>query len=124
VVAVVSALRHWKADKAGPKPARWARLNLGVLAALNLAFVVGFAAILAAGLDELIFAVPKGLYAVLTLPLVALLLGGLAVFLLVRVWREGYFTRASRLFHTAGVVAAIAFVWFLSYWNLLGYRIG
>jgi CubicO group peptidase (beta-lactamase class C family) len=124
VVAVVSALRHWKTDKAGPQPARWARLNLGAIGALNLAFVVAFASILAAGLDELIFAVPKGLYAVLTLPLVALLLGALAVFLLVRVWREGYWTRASRLFHTAGVVAAIAFVWFLNYWNLLGYRIG
>jgi CubicO group peptidase (beta-lactamase class C family) len=124
VVAVVSALRHWKSDKAGPKPARWARLNLGALGALNLVFVVAFASILAAGLDELIFAVPKGLYAVLTLPLVGLLLVALAVFLLVRVWREGYWTRASRLFHTAGVVAAIAFVWFLNYWNLLGYRIG
>ena len=85
---------------------------------------MAFASILAAGLDELIFAVPKGLYAVLTLPLVALLLGALAVFLLVRVWRERYWTRAARLFHTAGVVAAIAFAWFLHYWNLLGYRIG
>ena len=35
-----------------------------------------------------------------------------------------YWTRGARLFHTAGVVAAIAFVWFLNYWNLLGYRIG
>ena len=124
VFAVVSALRHWKTDKAGPKPARWARLNLGVLGALNLVFVVAFAAIIAAGTDELIFAVPKGLYAVLTLPLVGLLLNALAVYLVVRVWREGYWTRASRFFHTAGVVAAIAFVWFLNYWNLLGYRIG
>jgi len=124
VVAVVSALRHWKTDKAGPKSARWARLNLGALGALNLAFVVAFAAILAAGLDELIFALPKGLYGVLTLPLVALLLVALAVFLLVGVWREGHWTRAARVFHTAGVVAAIAFAWFLNYWNLLGYRIG
>ena len=124
VVAVVSALRHWKTDKAGPKPARWARLNLGILGALNLIFVVAFASIIAAGTDELVFAVPKGLYAVLTLPLVALLLDALAMFLLVRVWREGYWTRASRFLHTAGVVAAIAFVWFLNYWNLLGYRIG
>jgi hypothetical protein len=124
VVAVVSALRHWKTDKAGPKPARWARLNLGALGALNLVFAAGFASILAAGLDELIFALPKGFYAVLTLPLVGLLLAALAAFLLVGVWREGYWTRASRLLHTAGVVAAIAFVWFLNYWNLLGYRVG
>jgi len=124
LVAVVVALRHWKSDKAGPKGARWARLNLGALGALNLVFVAGFASILAAGLDELIFGLPRGLYAVLTLPLLGLLLDGLALFLLVRVWRERYWTRATRLLHSAGIVAAIAFVWFLNYWNLLGYRIG
>jgi hypothetical protein len=94
------------------------------VALLHLAFLVGFASILAAGLDELIFATPKGLYAVLTLPLIALALTAVAVFLVVKVWREGYWTRASRLFHTAGVVSAVAFLWFLNYWNLLGYRIG
>jgi glucan phosphoethanolaminetransferase (alkaline phosphatase superfamily) len=81
-------------------------------------------AILAAGVSELIFAQPKGLYAVLTLPLVGVALSVVAVVLVVRVWREGYWTRGSRLLHTAGVLSAIAFVWFLNYWNLLGYRVG
>jgi glucan phosphoethanolaminetransferase (alkaline phosphatase superfamily) len=80
--------------------------------------------IFAAGLNELVFAPPKGLYAVLTLPLVGLLLTAVAAVLLVRVWREKYWTRWMRLFHTAGVLSAIAFVWFLNYWNLLGYRVG
>ncbi len=124
LVAVVSALRHWKSDKAGPRSARSARLNLGALGALNLLFVVGFASIIAAGLDELIFAIPKSLYAVLTLPLVAGVLALVAAFLVGRVWREGYWTRGARILHTAGVVGAIAFLWFLNFWNLLGYRIG
>jgi CubicO group peptidase (beta-lactamase class C family) len=124
VIALVSALRNWKTDKAGPPAARWARRNLGALAALNLAFLVAFASIFAAGIDDLIFALPKGLYAVLTLPLIGLALTALAAFLAVRVWRESYWTRASRVLHVAGVAAAIAFVWFLNYWNLLGYRIG
>jgi CubicO group peptidase (beta-lactamase class C family) len=124
VVALVSALRHWKGDKAGPRAARWARRNLGVLAALNLVFLVAFTAIFAAGMKDIVFATPKGLYAVLTLPLVGLALTGLALVLAVRVWREKYWTRGSRLLHTAGVVAAVAFLWFLSYWNLLGYRVG
>src|SRR6185295_15361433 len=67
LIALVSALRHWKSDKAGPPAARWARRNLGLLGALHLAFVIAFASIFAAGLSDLIFAVPKGLYAVLTL---------------------------------------------------------
>jgi CubicO group peptidase (beta-lactamase class C family) len=124
LIALVSAIRHWKSDKAGPPGARWARLNLGLVALLHLAFLVGFASILAAGLEELIFATPRGLYGVLTLPLIALALTAVAVFLAVRVWREKYWTRAARLYHTAGVASAIAFAWFLSYWNLLGYRIG
>jgi len=124
LVALVSALRHWKSDKAGPSGARWARRNLGFLGALNLLFVVAFVAILAAGVSELVFAQPKGLYLVLTLPLVGLALTAVAVVLVVRVWREAYWTRGSRLLHTAGVLSAVAFVWFLSYWNLLGYRVG
>jgi hypothetical protein len=124
LIALVSALRHWKSDKAGPSAARWARRNLGLVALLNLAFLVGFAAIVAAGVEELIFATPRGLYAVLTLPLIGLALTVLAVVLAVRVWRERFWTRGARLFHTAGVVAAVAFVWFLNYWNLLGYRVG
>ena len=95
-----------------------------MIGALDLVFVVAFASIFAAGLDDLIFALPKGLYAVLTLPLVALALTVLALVLVVRVWRERYWTRGARLLHTAGVVCAVAFVWFLNSWNLLGYRIG
>ena len=124
LIALVSALRHWKSDQAGPPAARWARRNLGLLAMLNLSFVVAFASIFAAGLDDMVFATPKGLYVVLTLPLIGLALTALAVVLAVRVWREKYWTRGPRLFHTAGVVAAVAFIWFLNYWNLLGYRIG
>jgi CubicO group peptidase (beta-lactamase class C family) len=124
LVALVSALRNWKRDRAEPRAARWARRNLGLLAAINLAFAVGFASIVSANLDDLVFALPRGLYAVLTLPLIALALTVLAVVLAVRVWSKSFWTRGSRLLHTMAVVAAIAFVWFLSYWNLLGYRIG
>jgi CubicO group peptidase (beta-lactamase class C family) len=124
VIAVVSALRNWKRDKTGPKAARWARRNLGALGALHLAFLVGFVSIFAAGLSEVVFALPRGFYAVLTLPLIALLLTAVAAVLAVRVWRESYWTRGARLLHTAGVAAAIAFAWFLGFWNLLGYRVG
>ena len=99
-------------------------LTVGVLGALNVDFLVAFASIFAAGMDDIVFALPKGLYAVLTLPLVGLALTALAVVLVVRVWRDRCWTRGSRLLHTAGVVAAVAFVWFLNFWNLLGYRIG
>ena len=124
LIALVSALRNWRKDKSGPRPARWARLNLAAIGALDLVFLVGFAAIIASGVGELAFGLPKGLYAMLTLPLLALALTIVAVLLAVRVWKERYWTRGGRLLHTAGVVGAIAFVWFLGYWNLIGYRVG
>jgi hypothetical protein len=123
-IALVSALRNWKKDKAGPRAARWARLNLAAIGALSLVFLVGFAAIIASGVGELAFGLPKGLYAMLALPLLTVALTLVALLLAVRVWKDRYWTRGARLLHTAGVVGAIAFVWFLGYWNLIGYRIG
>lgn len=124
VIAVVSALRNWRRDKAGPRPARWARLNLGLLGALNLAFLVAFVWIFAAGLDDLVFALPKGLNLVLAMPLLGVALTLVASVLAVRVWKDRYWTLGSLLLHSAGVAAAIAYSWFLNHWNLLGYRIG
>ena len=45
----------------------------------------------------------------------ALLYGALA-------WKRGYWGIASRVHYTLVTVAAVAFVWFLNYWNLLGWR--
>ncbi len=36
---------------------------------------------------------------------------------------DGFFTKNMEEYHIAGAaVAAVAFVWFLNYWNLLGWR--
>jgi len=37
-------------------------------------------------------------------------------------WRDGYWGIASRVYYSLVTVAAVAFVWFLNYWNLLGWR--
>jgi len=38
------------------------------------------------------------------------------------VWKGGYWGVAFRIYYTLVTVAAVAFVWFLNYWNLLGWR--
>ena len=124
VIAVVSALRHWKSDKAGPRagalgapqPRRARSPQPGLRRGLRVdpGGRPGRADLRGAQ-GPLRGADPAARRAAAHRAR-----RGPAV----RVWREGYWTRASRLFHTAGVVAAIAFVWFLNYWNLLGYRIG
>jgi CubicO group peptidase (beta-lactamase class C family) len=37
-------------------------------------------------------------------------------------WRKGYWGVATRAYYTLVTVAAVGFVWFLNYWNLLGWR--
>jgi hypothetical protein len=37
-------------------------------------------------------------------------------------WRSGYWGIGASVHYTLVTAAAIAFVWFLNYWNLLGWR--
>jgi hypothetical protein len=37
-------------------------------------------------------------------------------------WKNSYWSIGSRAYYTLVTVAAVAFVWFLNYWNLLGWR--
>jgi hypothetical protein len=37
-------------------------------------------------------------------------------------WKNGYWGIASRAYYTLVTIAAVAFVWFLHYWNWLGWR--
>jgi hypothetical protein len=37
-------------------------------------------------------------------------------------WKNRYWSIFSRGYYTLATVAAVAFVWFLNYWNLLGWR--
>jgi hypothetical protein len=37
-------------------------------------------------------------------------------------WKDRYWGVAFRFYYTLVTVAAVAFVWFLNYWNLLGWQ--
>jgi hypothetical protein len=37
-------------------------------------------------------------------------------------WKDRYWGVAFRVYYTLVMVAAVAFIWFLNYWNLLGWR--
>ncbi len=38
------------------------------------------------------------------------------------VWRNGYWSTQGRVHYTLVTLAALALVWWLNYWNLLGFR--
>src|SRR5215218_4022124 len=102
----------------GARVAYWIILGISVL---NLLFVVGTVKwgnqpnVLSG--TSMIYKIVLGvgvLSAVLTVG--ALLYSVLA-------WKNSYWGIAARVHYTLVTVAAVAFVWFLNYWNLLGWRL-
>jgi len=123
VTILVSAIRQRRADRAGPANVRWARAALGLAAVLFIFFLAGLA-LVATDIDSLIYVIPASLYVALTFPLLAIPCAALALFLLPRVWRADGWRFGARLHYTLAIVAAVAFLLVLNYWNLLGYRFG
>ena len=120
IVAIVSAIRHWKADGAGPVAARRARR----VAALNAVMNLAVSATLGLGIAMLIKA-PSGEYpvairvacmlGVLTIPLTVALLGFAAVS-----WKNKWWTGYGRVQYTVIALASVAFLLLLNYTNLVG----
>jgi hypothetical protein len=93
------------------------RILLG-LSILNLLFVVGSFL----WNTNPRFGVSTAYQFVLGLGVLSAVLTAGALVYTVLAWKNRYWGIASRLYYTLVTVAAVAFVWFLNYWNLLGWR--
>ena len=124
-VVVISALRNRrpggdrKPDSRGARVAY--RIILGICL-LNLLFLVGVAL-------RWPPTQPSELHGIVLTTTIAMGLGVLAAVLTVGAlvyailaWRNGYWGVAFRTYYTLVTIAAVAFVWFLHYWNWLGWR--
>ncbi len=105
-----------KPTSRGPRTALWIILGISVL---NLVIVV----------YSFQWLYPVMLFGFSTLSKIVLGLGVLSAVLTigalvyaVLAWRKGYWGIAFRAHYTLVTVAAVAYVWFLNYWNLLGWR--
>ena len=108
--------RDPRAEPRGARAAQWILLGICVL---NLLFVVG----------SYLWINPKPMFGVSIAGQIVLGLGVLSAVLTVAAlvctvlaWKNSYWGIASRAYYTLVTVAAVAFVWFLNYWNLLGWR--
>lgn len=100
---------------------RWGRGLSGIFSLLNLLFFVG----LLMGLGNttpFAFGVPLFFTIVLSIGLVASVLGVVSVAFVVLAWKQRYWSLAGRLHYTLVTFASLAFIWFLNNWNLLGFR--
>ena len=121
-VALVGAIRNRrpggdpKAETRGARAAQWIILGICVL---NLLFVVGS---LQWNNPKPMFGVSVAFQFVLGLGVLSAALTAGALVYTVLAWKNRYWGIAARLYYTLVTVAAVAFVWFLNYWNLLGWR--
>ncbi len=124
-VALVRAIRNRRPSgdrKSASRGARIANWTIVGISVLNLLFVVGVAKMFIYNLGFPFFGVSLMDGIVLGLGVLSALLTVGALVYAVQAWKKGYWGVAFRIYYTLVTVAAVAFVWFLNYWNLLGWR--
>jgi hypothetical protein len=121
LVAVIRAIQNHRAGSNQNPPPRAARVAYWLIVGisiLNLLFVAGNVL----WGEQIVFGIPLTYKIVLGLGVLSALLTVGALVYTVLAWKDGYWSVAFRVYYTLGTVAAVAFVWFLNYWNLLGWR--
>jgi hypothetical protein len=105
------------------KMARLAQFLAVLVSALNLIFLIGLGlVVLNTDFWEFFFGVPPAAIALLLIPpLTTGLTLGLLVFT-VLAWKNQYWSAIKRVHYSFITLAALGFVSFLNYWNLLGFR--
>lgn len=98
-------------------------LIAGLIGTLNLVFLIGFPLSLwLIGAWKLVYGVPAVVVALLCIPILTTVLTlGLPIFT-VLVWKNKYWSVIGRSHYSLITLAALAFIPFLLYWNLLGFQ--
>ncbi len=125
-VAVIGYIRNRRPSddrKPAPGGARVARWIIVGICVLNLLFVAGTVQwVNTLQMYGVSLGVSMFYKIVLGLGVLSAVLTAGALVYTVLAWKNSYWGIAARVYYTLVTVAAVAFVWFLNYWNLLGWR--
>ena len=101
---------------------RQARALAALVVVLNLIFLIGLGIRMVQAFMGAFNATPAYFVALLVIPLLtAILTIGLLVFT-VLAWKDRHLSAVGRVHYSLMTLAALAFTWFVNYWNLLGFR--
>jgi CubicO group peptidase (beta-lactamase class C family) len=89
---------------------------------LNMLFLIGIVLWFRPMHPSELHSIPSIIEIVMGLAVLAAVLTAGALVYTVLAWKNGYWGIAYRVYYTLVTVAAVAFVWFLNYWNWLGWR--
>jgi hypothetical protein len=121
VIHFIRGRRLSSKQKTAPRGARVAYRIIFWISILNLLFLAGMFLMLS-GLGFPRFGVTLTDRIVLGLGVLSALLTVGALVYGVLAWKDHYLSVAYRAYYTLVTIAAVTFVWFLHYWNLLGWR--
>src|SRR5579875_2167849 len=117
-------VRRWQ-KKSSPENGalRWARWAAAVLGAMNVFFIIEMLHLLNRMDDwDFVYGVPPDIKALLWIPTVTTVLAAVVVCFAIWAWRRRFWSLAGRIHYSVIAAAALVFVWFFAYWNLLGFR--
>ncbi len=119
VAAIFGRLcRRRRDEKPAPRLARW---TAGLMVLLQTVFIAGLALMLS-DVEQLMFGVPLTMKILLGLPVISILLLIGTFLFMTSAWIRGYWTGCARFHYTLVFLSGLAFLLFLNYWNLLGWK--
>jgi hypothetical protein len=124
-VAAIRLIRNRRLSgerKPSPRGARlveWIILGISIL---NLLVLVAPAYGAMGGITNELLDLPLFMKIMLGMGVLSAVLTAGALVYTLLAWKKGFWGIAARLYYTLVTVAAVAFVWFLNQWNLLGWR--
>ena len=122
-VALVRFIQNRRSRSASAsRSARLADSILFGISLLNVLFVVGIALWFRPMHPSELHGLPQVVEIVMGLGVLSALLTPAALVYAVLAWKDRYWGAAYRVYYTLGTLAAVGFVWFLHYWNWLGWR--
>jgi hypothetical protein len=122
-VALVRFIRNRRSGSASAsRSARVADSIFFGISLLNVLFVVGIALWFRPMHPSELHGLPQVVEMVMGLGVLAALLTPAMLVYTVLAWKDRHWGVAYRVYYTLGMLAAVGFVWFLHYWNWLGWR--
>ncbi len=101
----------------------WARRIAVLVSSLNLVYVVALlATLMFLGQGAFVSGVPPVVVILYSLPLLSAAFTLVLTIYAVLAWRKHFWSLLARIHYTLVTLAALTFLWFLNFWDLLGFR--
>jgi len=122
-VALIRFIRSRRnGERLDSRGVRTAERIIFAIVLLNLLFVTGIAVWFRPMHPSELHSIPRIVEIVMGLGVLAAVITVGALFYTVLAWKNRYWGVAYRVYYTLVTITAVAFVWFLHYWNWLGWR--